>query len=272
MIPQNLFFQRKIFYHFLMKKLLTLILSSFTSFAATIVPFERDVTRIPRPTFLSSQYSDSGEFWKSFAGDEDDNLYYQGFSFQNSGPNKIVTTTPEGMDFPGRDFSFITDDHSRRDVYLWITDYNGSGYMSDLYETVLVFLPRNNQMHIEEIGEDFLITLPTSEEVTFSRKTRMITSGVLTEEALDFNPSRPDRKFAQVGYTGKGLVIRSDARASDPRLTKYSQVIKAGKKPCKVLSSLFWTKEGFPQFQFVSDDEVYSVISKHCGGDFLISN
>lgn len=239
------------------------------SLATTIIPFEREITRLPKPSFLQSQTSSSGNYFEDFAGNEKEELFYQGFSFMNSGPNVMVPTAPQDLDYAYRNFSFTTEDHAKRDTYLWLTDYNGSGYMSDMYESVMVFLPRENQFAIEEQGDETLVTLPTGEEVVFSTKKKTILRGVLSEEPLDYNPDRIQRHFARVSYHGTGLVIRSDVRASDPRLAKKTQVLRAGKSPCEVSTELFWTKEDFPQFKFTSDDEALAVVAKNCGNTFL---
>lgn len=237
---------------------------SLSSFAATIIPFEREVSRISIFSFMSSNNHSSLFYANSEVGDSEDNVFDYGFSFENHGPNSIVPTTPESIDFASRDFSFVTDDHAKRDNYLWVTDYNGSGSVSDRFETIFVFLPRQNQMHIEEFGDDLLVTLPTGEEVKFSKQDRTMTSGVLKEEALDLNPNRAQRKFAQMSYTGTGLMIRSDARAADPRLAKNVQIFRQRKATCTLPAALFWTQEGFPKFKYVSDEEAFKVIAEKC--------
>lgn len=187
----------------------------------------------------------------------------------NNGTNDIVPTTVTDYDFAYRNFDFVTDDHSQRDTFLWMTDYIGSGLTSDMFETAMVFLPRENQMHVEETTDELIVTLVTGEEVIYAKDSRKIKSGVLTERAVDFNPDRSARKFADVSYSGKGLVIRSDAKAADPRLAKNVQILKAGFKPCVVAGKNFWTQEGFPKFKFITDDEAYKKISELCGEEYI---
>lgn len=252
-----------------MKTLPLFLLFAFPSFAATIIPFERDISRVQKFSFSASSNATSSYFMDMFVGDEQETKYFQGYSMQNQGPNVVVTTTPADFNYAYRHFSFVTTDHSRRDNYLWITDYNGSGSISDLYETMLVFLPRENQMHVEENGDNLLVTLNTGEEVVFSKEQIMLTGGVLEEKPLDLNPDRTKRKFAQLSYHGKGLMIRSDARGADPRLAKVVQVTRKGHKSCTVAASEFWTQEGFPKFKYVTDEEAYEVIKQKCGQKFL---
>lgn len=252
-----------------MKTLLLTLLVSFSSLAATVVPFERDISRLPRPSYMTSNNHESDYYSNTYVGDDQENEFFYSFSLMNMGANEIVTTTASDIDFAYRDFAFVTDDHSRRDTFLWITDYNGSGRMSDMMETVMVFLPRENQMHVEETAEQLLVTLATGEEVVYSKTARTILSGVLSEKPMDMNPNRSERKFAGVTYSGKGLVIRSDVRASDPRLTKNVQILKKGLAPCEVRAKNFWTEDGYPEFKFVTDDEAYKKIAELCGEEYI---
>lgn len=237
--------------------------------AATIIPFERDSSRIERPSYMASNNRQSAAYTVIELGDELDNLFHYGFSFDNMGPNDIVTTTPEGIEYASRDFTFITEDKAKRETYLWVTDNNGSGRISDLFESIIVFLPRENQMHIEELATELLVTLTTGEEVRFSKKSKMIIGGVMKEEPVDFNPDRAQRKFARLTYSGKGLMIRVDTRGNDPRINTTAQIIKGNLPVCKIPSKVFWTQDGFPLFRFVSDEEAYQKIKEHCGSQYI---
>jgi hypothetical protein len=237
--------------------------------AATFIPFERETPRVNEYSYILSNNQHSSFYNSQFGVDKDENRYWRGFSFYNVGPNDIVTTEPLGLDNAFREFFFLSDDHSQRDSYLWVTDYNGSGRTSDYLETILYFLPRKNQMHVEEVADRLVVTLTTGEEVILASKNRTIISGILSEEAVDLNPDRSQRKQPRVHYKGKGLVIRSDSRGSDPRLSSSVQILKEGLKPCKLPGKVFWTQEGFPKFRFVSDEEAYKVIAEKCGDKFL---
>lgn len=237
--------------------------------AATIIPFERDVARITEYYYITANNLDSKHFQSHYGADYERNLYYRGFAIMNQGPNDIVPTMPEGLNHPSREFTFLNNDRARRDAFIWLTDYNGSGYVSDYGETILVFLPRHNQFHVEEREETLEVTLTTGEEVTFFKKYKTLDGGVLSEKPVDLNPIRADRKFAQIDYSGNGIMIRNDGWGKDPRLTKNSIVLKKGLKPCTVPSSVFWTQEGYPKFKFVSDEDAYAVIAQKCGAEYL---
>lgn len=252
-----------------MLKIMTLILLSTPVFAATVIPFERDVPRVSEYSFITSTNQESRHFSSAFGGDENNELYYRGFYIQNVGPNIIVPTEPTSVDFANREYFFMTDDRSKRDTYIWMTDYIGSGWTSDYFETVLMFLPRKNQMHVEESDQDLIVTLSTGEEVTFFKKYKTLNGGVLKEAPVDFNPNRNMRSHAQISYSGKGTIIRSDAKGADPRLASSVQILKGELKPCKLPGSIFWTQEDFPKFKFVSDEEAYEVIKEKCGTQYL---
>ena len=252
-----------------MKTLILSLLFSVSSFAGTIIPFERDVTRIPRASYMTSNNHQSAFYTETFLGDEEEKEYFYSFGIMNLGNNEIVPTTATDFDFAYRDFDFVTEDRSRRDTFIWITDYIGTGRVSDMFETAIFFLPRKTQMNIEETSEELIVTLVTGEEVVFSKEAKTIKSGVLSEKAMDFNPNRLERKFAGISYSGTGMMIRSDARASDPRLAKNVTITKSGLKDCVVAAKNFWTQEGFPKFQFITDEEAYKKVADLCGEDYI---
>ncbi len=249
--------------------LITLLLTSWSLHAATIIPFQRETPRVEKYTYLGSQGSASGSFDITFAGDENDTEYSQGFSFSNFGPNLIVPEQPYSMSRIERHFSFVTDDESQRENYLWLTDSNGSGRISDYMESLIVFLPRVGQMHIEESSDSLIVTIPTGEEIIFNKEHKAITGGVISEAPVDLNPNRSERNYAGIKYHGKGVMIRSDSKGADPRLGKNLQVIKNGLAPCTVSKESFWTQNGYPQFKFVSDEDAFAVIKEKCGAEYI---
>jgi hypothetical protein len=251
------------------KFLLLLCAWSFGALALTIVPFERDWPRVSEYYYIGSRNIDSDIFTTQYGFDKNEQIFWRGFSLMNMGPNQIVPTKPQDVDFANRDYLFISDDRSRRDTYLWITDYSGHGRTADYFETILFFLPRENQMHAEDLGDQVVVTLTTGEEVVFDAKTKMIKQGVLKELPLDLNPDRVTRKHVQLKYSGKGIIIRSDTKGADPRLAASVQILKNGLNPCKLPGSTFWTQEGFPKFKFTQDEDAYTIIRQKCGEQYL---
>ncbi len=247
-----------------MKFLFLLILPLFAH-----AHFERDIPRIHAYDFVMSRQMSDDIIWR-FGGDKNEKLYHRGFNINNYGPNHIITEPPvDFLNTPFRELYFQTDDMARRDTYLWVTDYNGSGKTSDFFESVFVFLPRLEPMKIEDGGENFVITLTTSEKVEIFKKYKTLDSKILTEEPVDLNPDRNLRKFPQIHYHGTGLVIRSDAKGRDPRLAKHVVVSKGDLPPCKLNGDVFWTQEGHPKFKFVHDEEAFQVIEKLCGPEYI---
>ena len=249
-----------------MKILCILFFLPLMSFAQ----FQRDEPRIAAYDFVMSRQIDDHLIWR-FGGDQDRNLYHRGFAITNFGPNHIITEPPtDFLNTPSREYFFISDDFSKRDTYLWITDYNGSGRVSDFLETIMVFIPRINPVGVVEMEETLDVSLPTGELVSFFKKYKTLDSHIMTEEPVDLNPDRSRRQNPPVYYHGEGLVIRSDAKGSDPRLVKSVKVMKAGQKSCTMEARLFWTQEGHPKFRFIEDQDVIDLIVKHCGKNFEI--
>lgn len=237
-------------------------------FAANVeASFERDTPRLHSYTFVTSKQDNSPVVWR-YGGDKDRNLYFRGFSMANFGPNDIIWDPPtDFLNTPSREYFFVSDDLSRRDTYLWVTDYNGSGKTSDFFESVFVFLPRLTPPKVKEDGEFLAVKLPTGEEIRFIAKYVTLDTPLLTESPLDLNPDRSQRQFVDLKYHGKGLVIRSDAKGSDPRLAKTVKVIR-GVKTCKLPGKLFWTQEDHPKFKFIKDEDVFKLIQKECGAEY----
>lgn len=230
--------------------------------------FERDVPRIHAYSYVMSQQDNQDVVWR-FGGDKDDNLYYRGFSITNLGPNHIITEIPGPyLETPMREFYFKTDDMSRRDTYMWVTDYNGSGNMSDFMESIFVFLPRVVPMSIEDQGENFEVTISTTEKIKIFKKYKTLDSDILKEGPVDLNPNRRTRNFADIKYSGTGLIIRSNAKGADPRLGGDVEIIKGDLKPCFIEASVFWTQEDYPRFKFIHDQDAYRAIEKHCGPQY----
>lgn len=245
-------------------KYLTLLLLPLLSHAS----FERDTPRIHAYDFVTSRQFEGPLVWR-YGGDSKNNLYYRGFSFTNYGPNDIIWDPPvDFLNTPFREFFFQTDDMSRRDTYLWVTDYNGSGRTSDFFESVFVFLPRLSPMKVVEGDEDLEVTISTGEKISFIKKYRTLDSNLMTEGPVDLNTDRNLRQFPQIHYHGEGLIIRSNAKGRDPRLSKTVEIIKGNLKPCILSGDLFWTQEGHPKFKFIHDADAMKVIEKGCGAEF----
>ena len=254
----------------MLKSLILASIISSSAFATTIVPFERDEARIERYNYITSRNDESNVYRTAYGADDAEVLYRRGFSVTNFGPNDIIPTEPnDTFEYPTRDFFFATDDGAKRDTYLWISDYVGSGRTSDYFETMLVFLPRVGQMHVEEGDVNLSVTLTTGEEMLIFKKYKTLNGGVMSERPVDLNPNRAQRKYADITYSGKGVMLRSDAKGADPRLAPFVYVMKKGLPECKVPGPVFWTQDGYPKFKFTRDEDAYAVIKEKCGANYL---
>lgn len=240
------------------------LLVASQAFSATVIPFERDEPRYINMDYITSNNADSLFFTTNFAGFNNGVELYRGFGVSNIGPNDIVTSEPTGFDFPSRDFEFITEDRSRQETYLWVTDYNGSGRVSDRYETIFMFFPRENQPFIEEMEEVLLITLPTGEPIAVDKKYKTITGGEMVEGPLDYKGN-----FALLKYNGKGFVLRLDAKGADPRNVRMLRVQKNGLPDCQIETAKLWNQGSFPRFKYPRDEDVYKIVLDQCGEKYL---
>jgi len=202
-----------------------------------------------------------------------------GFDFSNRGGNRIL---PERYNidknlFFTRDFQFRFDDRARQDIHLSVTDWAASQdrqfRLSELMNSVLHFFPRRYVPAIAAAGGRSIVTLPTGERVEFDAETHEVLSGVLAEAPVDLNPDRTKRRFAGIDYVGKGLVVRADARGTDPRLGTTATIVAsepgcAGggcKKLCRVASKELWEQKGAVRFKFPTDEEFDRYLHSRCG-------
>ena len=234
-----------------------------------IVPFAREVPR-PLDFELTTKRPATDPFWNNrFVKDKNDpELRPTGFEFAMTGPNALAGRPLDPNEKVERTWAFVSSDHSRRESYLWITDDAGSGRLSQLMESVLVFLPRKTLPQIEAAGEEVRVTLPTAEQVIYDKRTRLIKSGALSEGAIDLLPDRHNRRFAPVTYHGTGIMIRADKRGEDPRLIPGNATVTQGSQRCQIKASLLWNSDA--EFRFASDDEALRVINQNCGNKFRL--
>jgi hypothetical protein len=183
-----------------------------------------------------------------------------GFQFSNKTANRVnPRTSPHGSN---RAFRFRFPERSRRNINIAITEDAGiSGLMShDLLETTVLFVPRLVIPYIEhvELGSRSArrVFLPTLEPIYIDAISHEIISGVLSEGPMDMNPSRHERNFIPLNYSGKGIMIRADRRAGTPEHI-YSQSFNRNERireatltyrgrTCHVPKNLIW-ENGVPQ-------------------------
>lgn len=228
--------------------------------------FPEAIIKAPISDKNSTTFNDipMGHIRSDYQVDIDDQDRVVGFKFTNSGANSIIPFKPKDYGTgPGRDFGFTQEGQARQDLHMSLTDVP-SEFLSELMESYLYFFPRNNLFAIKIDGENLVVTIPTGEEIIFDRNQKTIKSGVIKENgAIDLNPSKYNRKFANITYSGSGIMIRANKRGNDPRIGNIVEISK-GLKKCKVQSSLLWEQSGKIHFHFASDEEFYRFLSKQC--------
>jgi len=204
-----------------------------------------------------------------------------GFEFSNRGGNRIL---PPRYDIGKnllftRDFQFRFDDRARQDIQLFISDWAPSRdkqfRLSELMNSIFHFFPRNYLPAIVGSGARYVVTLPTGEQVEFDAKTREILGGVFSETAVDLHPDRAARKFPGVNYVGKGVVVRANARGTDPRMGNTATITTGAPaadcekgtacSQCQVPSKELWHQNGAVRFKFATDQEFDRYLLSRCG-------
>jgi hypothetical protein len=203
-----------------------------------------------------------------------------GFEFSNRGGNRIL---PDRYNidknlFFARDFQYHFDDRARQDIHLFVSDWAPSRdrqfRLSELMNSVIHFFPRSYVPAVETTGGRMVVTLPTGEAVEFDAGTHEIVGGVFSETPVDLNPDKAVRKFAGVHYTGRGLVVRANARGSDPRLGTTATITTGATllnsketsfNQCQVPASELWEQKGAVRFRFATDEEFDRYLLARCG-------
>lgn len=204
-----------------------------------------------------------------------------GFEFSNYGGNPILTPRRDAAknQFFTRDFQFRFDERARQDIYLMVSDWVPSRdrvfRLSEVMNRVMLFFPRVILPAIVNNGEQNLVTLPTGEEIAFDADTHEIRGGVLSEAPVDLNPDRQTRSFPGIEYRGKGVMVRADARGTDPRIGTTATILARAPgdncdgatncRPCQMPSRELWDQTGAARFRFATDDEFDRYLQARCG-------
>ncbi|MBY0515634.1 MAG: hypothetical protein K2P81_01910 [Bacteriovoracaceae bacterium] len=239
-----------------------------TSSSEDLPPFERIEPRPFEFEFSTSQGGVDVGIQNTYLKDKNDpNLRPTGFEFRMSGPNEMAGSPIDPTERVERNWHFVSSDNSKRETYLWVTDDAGSGYLSQLMESVILIVPRKTPPKTEVVGDEWHVTLATGEKVIYDKKTKLIKSGVLSEGKVDLNPNRFERKFAPITYSGKGISIRVDKRGEDPRLIPGNAVITQNGKSCKVPARELWNDT---DIKYADDAELLKFLNLKCGNKFSL--
>jgi hypothetical protein len=203
-----------------------------------------------------------------------------GFEFSNHGGNRILPPRRDAIknQFFTRDFQFRFDERARQDIHLLVADWAPSRdrqfRLSELMNSLMHFFPRNYLPAIVNFKNRNFVTLPTGEEVEFDAKTGEILAGVLSEAPVDLNPDRAVRQFPAVYYLGKGVIVRANARGSDPRIGTTATITTGSPlqncekgiecNRCQVPSRELWDQTGAVRFKFSTDEEFDRYLLARC--------
>jgi hypothetical protein len=140
--------------------------------------------------------------------------------------------------------------------------------------SLMLFFPRRFLPAIVNSGERNIVNLPTGEAIEFDASTHEIRGGVFAEAAVDLNPERAARKFPGIEYRGGVLVVRVDARGTDPRIANLATIATGTPSAncndgvgcrCQVPSKELWDQNGAERFKFSSDAEFEKFLIARCG-------
>lgn len=217
-------------------------------------------------------YFRQGEYYTVFWTDAGTPV---GFNVFNGGVNRIVPKKSGIGTGPEREYRFDFPQRARQDIHFAITD-TPTDKLSERMESYFYVFPRKLVPSIQtaDDGKKLQVTLPTGETVSFDAATKEIVDGVLTEGApIDLGPDRFKRNFADVSYTGKGVMIRVDKRGADPRLGTVATITTGSpdggcKGPpcsaCRVDSTRLWEQGGEVHFKFATDAEFAAFLRANC--------
>ena len=164
-----------------------------------------------------------------------------------------------------RDWELWIPDEATQNFRLRVNDVPSSTTAHEQF-TDLVFLPRTTLPKMETQGRKTIMTLPTGEKVEFDAKTNRITGGALSEGEL----GRATRSLnpPPVQYNGRGVLIRVNSTASDPRQNNTATITKPGEKPCQVPTKYLWSNNSARtnlDFKFATDKEADQFLRSQCG-------
>lgn len=142
----------------------------------------------------------------------------EGFSFENMGDNRIVDSTRHK--YSQRVFNFDYLEQARQNIALQVDDSPNST-VSHTMHSIFMFFPRKNLPLVRQDESQIHVTLPTGEQVIFDKDSKEILSGVLSEGPIDVSPDRFKRHYADMKYSGRGVVLRVNARGQSPQLGQY---------------------------------------------------
>lgn len=200
------------------------------------------------------------------------------FSFVNVGTNKIIKRASSS-----RAFNFEYPEHARQNIAMQIDDTPNEKNSQDLHSFFMLF-PRKQLPLLEQLTDTMEVTLATGEKIIFNKDSKEIIGGVFDEGPLDISDDRTKRQYPDLKYTGRGVILRANARGQSPQLGQFEKekidmnfgntgsvevlIINGttGQK-CRRPKTDFWdTLDVAPiEFKFATDDEFEIYLQNTCG-------
>lgn len=191
---------------------------------------------------------------------------HQGFEFYNYGNNRIVNTSASRHS--SRQYLFEFPQHATQNLSLMVVDAPNEFTSHGMYSHIM-FFPRNFLPRAENKKDDESeITLPTGEKVSFNRKTGEVIGGVLQEGPVDIGPDRFKRKYAALHYTGRGILLRANARGQMPQQGQFEntkidlQDGNSGSADVLIINGTTGERCRRPKIDFWSSADVQTILFK----------
>ena len=200
------------------------------------------------------------------------------FSFVNVGFNKVVKRSNSS-----RTFNFEYPEHARQNIAMQIDDAPNDT-ISHTMHSIFMFFPRNQLPVLEQLDKTMQVTLSNGEKMVFDKDSKEIIGGVFEEGPVDISADRARRQYPELKYSGRGVVLRVNARGQSPQLSEYekekidmdfgtkgsAEVLilngMTGQK-CRRPKIDFWDSLDVApiEFKFATDEEFEIYLQNHCG-------
>jgi hypothetical protein len=214
-------------------------------------------------------------------GSETPETSTDGFSVENMGENKIVNSAK--YKHSQRVFHFDYLEQARQNLSLQVDDIPNT-VISQTMHSLFMFFPRKYLPLVEQNTGTIDVTLPTGEKVSFQKISKEIVSGVLKEGPIDMSSNRFKRKYPDLKYQGRGVVLRANARGQLPQLGEYEDAKidmeygLTGSKEVLIINGTtgqrcrrpktdFWDNLDVTpvEFKFRTDEEFDIYLRQNCG-------
>jgi hypothetical protein len=253
------------------------VLSQEIFLRTTVAPLKNELVPLNHDFFQSRSL---GEISVT-RGSATPESFTDGFSIQNVGDNKIVQSSIHKNS--ERVFNFDYLEQARQNLSLEVYD-TPNEYVSHTMHSYFMFFPRKNIPIVEELTGTINVTLPTGEKIIFQKESKEIVDGVFTEGPVDVSTDRFKRQYPDLKYTGKGVLLRANARGQSPQLGQYENIKidmdyglrgsldvliingTTGQK-CRRPKADFWEPIDVNpiEFKFPTDEEFEHYLKKNCG-------